>query len=47
MGISEKTARTRIKELNHQLVTFGATITSKRGLGYSLVVTDKNSFWSL
>lgn len=44
LGISEKTARTRIKELDQRLETFGATITSKRGLGYSLVVTDQKQF---
>lgn len=44
LGISEKTVRTRIKELDQQLLTFGATISSKRGQGYRLQVTDQKRF---
>lgn len=44
LGISEKTVRTRIKELNAILADFGATIPSKRGKGYTIQISDKKLF---
>ncbi|MGT2756666.1 PRD domain-containing protein [Streptococcus ovuberis] len=44
LEISEKTVRTRIKELKEILTAYGATIESKRHFGYKLLIQDEASF---
>jgi len=43
-GISEKTARTRIKELDYYLKSNGARIISKRHYGYRLEIQDTDEY---
>ena len=40
MGLSEKTVRTRVKELEKELLPCGARIISKQGHGYRISITD-------
>lgn len=40
MGLSEKTVRTRVKELDKELLPCGARIISKQGHGYRISITD-------
>ncbi len=40
MGLSEKTVRTRVKELEKDLLPCGARIISKQGHGYRISITD-------
>ena len=47
LGVSEKTIRTRMKELNSILELNGAEVVSKRHLGYQLVITDEQLFLNL
>ena len=47
LGVSEKTARLRIKELDRYLKDYGALIASKARYGYQLVVHDETKFSSL
>lgn len=42
IGVSEKTIRTRIKELNSILDKFNSEIKSKKGSGFILKVEDKD-----
>lgn len=44
MGVSEKTARIRLHELNDQIAGHGARILSKARFGYRLEVTDRELF---
>lgn len=44
LGISEKTARTRLKELNDLLTRHGAGVVSKARYGYRLEITARESF---
>lgn len=44
LGISEKTVRNRLKELNEQLDHYGAEIVSKHRYGYLLKVKDNQKF---
>jgi lichenan operon transcriptional antiterminator len=43
-NISEKTVRVRLNELNDLIKHHGATIVSKKGLGYQLIIVDKEEF---
>ncbi len=47
LNVSNKTARTAIKHLNHMLKKSGAEIVSKQGYGYILKVNDKELFSKL
>ena len=40
LGLSEKTIRMRVRELDKELITRGARIISKQGHGYRVMVTD-------
>lgn len=44
LKISEKTARLRIKELNSELIGYGAKIISKPRFGYQLIIEDEEKF---
>ena len=44
VGMSEKTVRSRIKELNLELRQAGAQIVSKKAFGFSLSITDKEVY---
>ena len=44
LGVSEKTVRTGLQELDHQLEEFGAKVMSKPRFGYCLEVSDKERF---
>lgn len=47
LGISEKTVRIRIKELNQELGPYGACIVSKARFGYKLCVEDSAAYGKL
>ena len=47
MGLSEKTVRTRVKELDKELLHCGARIISKQGHGYRISITDKALYQEL
>lgn len=47
MGLSEKTVRTRVKELDKELLPCGARIISKQGHGYRISITDKTLYQEL
>ncbi|MGT2803054.1 BglG family transcription antiterminator [Streptococcus henryi] len=47
LGVSEKTIRTRMKELNSILETNGAEVISKRHLGYQLNIINEQAFLNL
>lgn len=47
MNLSSKTVRSLLKELDMQLVDYGARIIYQRGKGFMLEVTDLASFQSL
>lgn len=47
LNVSEKTVRTRLKELNAILMSHGALIHSKSSMGYQLVVENKDDFHRL
>ena len=47
LGVSEKTVRIRVKELNDYLTNFGAAVLSGRGQGYKLEIIDEEKFHSL
>ena len=44
LGVSEKTVRLRIKDLNEDLEKYGAVIESKARFGYRLVIKDQKQF---
>lgn len=44
LGLSEKTIRLRIKDLNEELVTYGAQISAKARFGYKMEITDEEKF---
>ncbi len=44
LGVSEKTVRTRIKDLNVILEDFGAKVESKRHFGFRLIIKDEQAF---
>lgn len=44
LGVSEKTVRTRINELNGEIMQHGAEVVSKPRYGYYLVVTDRDEW---
>ncbi|MCR4950905.1 MAG: PTS sugar transporter subunit IIA [Solobacterium sp.] len=44
LGVSERTVRSRIKEINSELIRNGAVINSERGRGNHLEVIDPDSF---
>lgn len=44
LGVSVKTVRMRLKELNEQLEDYGAEIFSKPRYGYQLIVTDEEKY---
>lgn len=44
LGLSEKTIRLRIKDLNEELVTYGAQVNAKARFGYQLEITDPEKF---
>nr|WP_314459702.1 PRD domain-containing protein [uncultured Clostridium sp.] len=47
MGLSEKTVRTRVKELEKELLPCGARIISKQGHGYRISITDPSLYQEL
>lgn len=47
LGISEKTVRLRLKELDHQLTDYGARVHSRARYGYQLIVEDEDKFHSM
>lgn len=47
LGLSEKTIRLRIKDLNEELVTYGAQVSAKARFGYRMEITDEKKFESL
>ena len=44
LGVSSKTIRNNLKELDEYLKTRGASIESKTGSGYWLVINDRDQF---
>lgn len=47
LGVSQKTVRIRLKELNDQLADYGAAIISKARYGYQLVIEDEEKYGRL
>ncbi len=47
LGLSEKTVRTRVKELDHELLPWGAHILSKQGYGYCISITNSALYQEL
>ena len=46
VGVSERTVRTRLKELEAELKAHGARLNAKPRLGYCLAVVDEERFLS-
>lgn len=44
LGLSEKTIRLRIKDLNEELVTYGAKVSAKARFGYRMEITDEKKY---
>lgn len=44
LGLSEKTIRLRIKDLNEELVVYGAKVSAKARFGYRMEITDQKKF---
>ena len=47
LELSEKTVRNRVKELDKELLPFGAHVISKQGYGYRISITDESLYQEL